>query len=130
MTPARTRAAASGAPRSPALSQSEWTSSATPIARCPRSVPESSWTATRAVEPRPNQVFAGLSSVHGNRSLSTSTNPNPRPITASATSCTGSPPRTSDGQRTRISRSAPSYPSTVVVTSSRSTPCHSVSRWV
>lgn len=60
------------------------------------------------MDPRANQVLAGLSSVHGNCSLSTSTKPKPRPITASATSCTGSPPRTSEGQRTRIRRSAPS----------------------
>ena len=43
-------------------------------------------------------------------------------MTASATSCTGSPPRTSEGQRTLISRSAPSYPSMVVDTSRRVDP--------
>jgi hypothetical protein len=51
--------------------------------------------------------------------------PKPRPTTAFPTSLTGSAPGTAHGQRTRRSWSWPLNSSTVVVQSTRSTPCHS-----
>ena len=73
------------------------TTSATPIA-CVRRVPSGPVSATRAVEPTPNQSCAGLSSVNQCSAVSTSGWPNGRPMTAVAVSYTGRPPGTSGGK--------------------------------
>src|SRR5690606_11802995 len=106
VTPARPNATTRS--RTPAASASDGTTtSAIPSAPPPSGDPSGPVSETRAVEPRPNQVFAGLSSVHGASATSTSGSAYPRPITAPATSLTGSAPGRSTGNRTRSSRSAP-----------------------
>ncbi len=126
MTP--TRASATTSSRaSAAASSSGTTTSATPKARSPSGAPVTgSVSTTRAVEPRPNQVLAGLSRVHGASAESTSGIAKPRPTTAPATSLTGSAPGRSTGNRSRSSRSAPAWSTTLVRQSTRSRPRHRV----
>ena len=105
------------------------TTSATPMAWASRA-PSAPVSATRAVEPSPNQSWAGLSSVQACSAVSTSGWPNGRPMTAVAVSYSGSPPGTSAGKRIRSIRSCPIEPSTWVRNSTRGSPSHSTVSWV